>query len=120
MAVIGKIRKRSGLLVIVIGVALAAFVLGDFAAGGGGRPEMNVGSIDGDDISIQDFNLRYDQNVNAQQQQQGNRLSQDEMYRVRENTWNQMVEEIILGKEYESLGLKVTSEELFDQIQGLN
>ncbi len=120
MAVIGKIRKRSGLLVVVIGVALAAFVLGDFATGGGGRPEMNVGSIDGEDISIQDFNLRYEQNVNAQQQQQGNRLTQDEMFRVRENTWNQMVEEMIMGKEYEALGLKVTPEELFDQIQGSN
>ncbi len=120
MAVIGNIRKRSGLLVIVIGVALAAFVLGDFAAGGGGRPEMNVGSVDGEDISIQDFNMRYEQNANAQQQQQGERLTQDEMFRVRENTWNQMVEEIILGKEYESLGLTVTPEELFDQIQGSN
>ncbi|MDD4086351.1 MAG: SurA N-terminal domain-containing protein [Bacteroidales bacterium] len=120
MAVIGKIRKRSGLLVVVIGVALAAFVLGDFATGGGGRPEMNVGSIDGEDISIQDFNLRYEQNVNAQQQQQGNRLTQDEMFRVRENTWNQMVEEMIMGKEYETLGLTVTPEELFDQIQGSN
>ena len=120
MAVIGNIRKRSGLLVIVIGVALAAFVLGDFAAGGGGRPEMNVGSVDGEDISIQDFNMRYEQNANAQQQQQGERLTQDEMFRVRENTWNQMLEEIILGKEYESLGLTVTPEELFDQIQGSN
>jgi peptidyl-prolyl cis-trans isomerase D len=120
MAVIGKIRKRSGLLVVVIGVALAAFVLGDFAAGGGGRPEMNVGSVDGDDISIQDFNMRYEQNANAQQQQQGNRLSQDEMFRVRENTWNQMIEEIIMGEEYEALGLTVTPEELFDQIQGSN
>ena len=30
MAVIGRIRKHSGLLIIIIGVALAAFVLGDF------------------------------------------------------------------------------------------
>ena len=35
MAVIGKIRKHSVLLIVVIGVALAAFVLGDFATGTG-------------------------------------------------------------------------------------
>ena len=29
MAVIGKIRQRSGLLVVVIGIALAAFILGE-------------------------------------------------------------------------------------------
>jgi len=33
MALIGKIRQRSALLVVVIGVALAAFILGDFAKG---------------------------------------------------------------------------------------
>lgn len=121
MAVIGKIRKRSGLLVVVIGVALAAFVLGDFATGGGGRPEMNVGTVDGEDINIQDFNRKYDQNVEAtRQQSQNERMSQDELFRLRDNTWNQMLEEIIMSKEYEKLGLTVTSEELFDQIQGSN
>ncbi|MEZ5197093.1 MAG: hypothetical protein R2764_12000 [Bacteroidales bacterium] len=30
MAIIGTIRKQSGLLIIIVGVALAAFVLGDF------------------------------------------------------------------------------------------
>ncbi|MBU2558801.1 MAG: peptidylprolyl isomerase [Bacteroidetes bacterium] len=121
MAVIGKIRKRSGLLVVVIGVALAAFVLGDFATGGGGRQTMNVGTVESEDISIQDFNRKFDQNVEAtKQQSQNERLSQDELFRLRDNTWNQMLEEIIMGNEYEELGLKVTPEELFDQIQGFN
>lgn len=121
MAVIGKIRKRSGLLVVVIGVALAAFVLGDFATGNGGRQEMNVGTVDGEDISIQDFNRKYDQNVEAARQQaQNERMSQDELFRLRDNTWNQMLEELIMGNEYEKLGLTVTAEELFDQIQGSN
>lgn len=121
MAVIGKIRKRSGLLVVVIGVALAAFVLGDFATGGGGRPEMNVGTVDGEDINIQDFNRKYDQNVEAtRQQSQNERMTQDELFRLRDNTWNQMLEELIMGNEYEELGLTVTAEELFDQIQGSN
>ncbi|MDY0077862.1 MAG: peptidylprolyl isomerase [Bacteroidales bacterium] len=121
MAVIGKIRKRSGLLVVVIGVALAAFVLGDFASGGGGRQEMNVGKVEGEAISIQDFNRKYDQNVEAtRQQSQNERMSQDELFRLRDNTWNQMLEEIIMGNEYEELGLTVTSQELFDQIQGSN
>lgn len=121
MAVIGKIRKRSGLLVVVIGVALAAFVLGDFATGGGGRQEMNIGTVEGEEISIQDFNRKYDQNVEASRQQsQNERMSQDELFRLRDNTWNQMLEEIIMSNEYKELGLTVTSQELFDQIQGSN
>lgn len=119
MAVIGKIRKRSGLLVVVIGVALAAFVLGDFARSDRGRQTMNIGTVEGEDISIQDFNRKYDQNVEGtRQQSQNDKLSQDELFRLRETTWNQMLEEVILGNEYKELGLRVTPEELFDQIQG--
>ena len=58
MAVIGSIRKKSTLLVIVIGVALAAFVLGDFSAGGGASREVNVGVVEGEEITIMDFNRR--------------------------------------------------------------
>lgn len=121
MAVIGKIRKHSGLLVIVIGVALAAFILGDFAKGGGGRQTMNIGVIDGEEINISDFNARFDQNVDAtKRQQQNDRLSQEDLYRLRDNTWNQLVEEQLMAKEFDELGIVVTSDELFDQIQGPN
>lgn len=53
MAVIGSIRKRSSLLVIIIGVALAAFVLGDFARGGRmGNQEVNIGIVEGEEIDL--------------------------------------------------------------------
>lgn len=118
MAVIGKIRKRSGLLIVVIGVALAAFVLGDFAQGNR-RQTINVGSINGENISINDFNRKFEDNVEAtRQQRQTERLPQDELFRLRESTWTQMVQQMIMDKEYKKLGLVVSSEELFDQVQG--
>lgn len=120
MAVIGKIRKRSGLLIVVIGVALAAFVLGDFAQGNR-RQTINVGSINGENISIQDFNRKFDENVEAtRQQRQTERLPQDELFRIRESTWTQMVQQMIMDEEYKRLGLAVSAEELFDQVQGPN
>jgi peptidyl-prolyl cis-trans isomerase D len=122
MAVIGKIRKHSLLLIVVIGVALAAFVLGDlFQGGGGGRPVVNVATIGGDDISIIEFNRKFEQNADAtRQQMQNERLSQDDLFRIREQTWNQILQEVIMGKELDKLGLTVTTEELFDQVQGPN
>ncbi|MBU1010345.1 MAG: SurA N-terminal domain-containing protein [Bacteroidetes bacterium] len=117
MAVIGKIRKHSALLVIVIGVALAAFVLGDFTKKS--RPSNYVGKIAGEDITITDFNRKYEENVEASKRQaQSDRIPQEELYRIRENTWNQLVQEVVMGKEYDKLGIVVTPEELFDQIQG--
>ncbi len=120
MALIGKIRQRSALLVVVIGVALAAFILGDFAKRSN-RQQVNVGTINGENISIQEFNKKYDENVKAtQQQQNSDRLSQEDMYRLRESTWSQMIQGMIMQKEYDELGLSVTSEELFEEIQGPN
>ncbi len=119
MAVIGKIRKHSVLLIVVIGVALAAFVLGDLFQGGGSRPVVNIATIGGDDIGIAEFNRRFEENAEAmRQQRQNERLSQEELFMARENTWNQILQEVILGKEYKRLGLTVTPEELFDRIQG--
>ena len=122
MAVIGKIRKQSAFLIIIIGVALAAFVLGDFAkGGGGGSREVNVGVIDGEDVTIMDFNKKVDQNIEATKQQQNKeRLTYEETFRLRNDTWKQMINEVLLNKEYEALGLNVTSEELFEIIQGPN
>ena len=121
MAVIGNIRKHSTFLVIVIGVALAAFVLGDFAKRHRSGREVNVGIIDGEKITIMDFNQKVDLNIeNAKQQQKKARLTTDEIYRVKNDTWKQMVKDALLQKEYDVLGLTVTSDELFDLIQGPN
>ncbi len=120
MAVIGKIRKQSGLLVIVIGVALAAFILGDFTKKSRKNP-VQIGVVDGEEIKIQDFNKLFDENVEgAKRQKQSDKLSQEDLMRTRDNTWNQILEKNLMGKEYEELGMVVTSEELFDQIQGPN
>ncbi len=120
MAAIGSIRKHSTLLVIVIGVALAAFVLGDFAKRRNTR-DVNVGVVDGEEITIMDFNNRYEQYLeNSKQQQRKTRLNEAEQASIRNETWNQMVREILLKEEYDELGIDVTADELFDMVQGPN
>ncbi len=121
MAVIGNIRKHSTFLIIIIGIALAAFVLGDFSKGSGASREINIGNVAGEDITIMDFNQKVDQFVqNTKQQQNKERLTTDEVYRLKEDTWKQMIRDILMEKEYEELGLTVTTEELFDLVQGPN
>ena len=121
MAAIGNIRKHSTFLVIVIGVALAAFVLGDFAKGGGGSRNINIGEVEGEEITIMDFNSLAERNIDAvMQQQQKDRLTSDEIFTTKDQTWNEEVRRIIMDNEYDVLGLTVTSDELFDLIQGPN
>ena len=56
MALIGKIRKNSWLLVVVIGLALAAFVIMDMTGQGGpGGQEMTVVEVEGEKVSWNEF-----------------------------------------------------------------
>ena len=118
MAAIGSIRKHSTFLVIVIGVALAAFVLGDFAKRRQ-RRNVNVGKVNGEQITIMDFNNKVDQNIEAtKQQQQKNNLDQNETFRLRNQTWDQMVREILMNDEFDELGIDVSADELTGLILG--
>ena len=120
MALIGKIRKHSAFLLIVIGIALAAFILGDFTRKRS-RGGNYVGKVNGDQISISDFNSKVDENINMQKLNSGkDNLTAAESFNIKNSTWNQMVMDMLLNKEYEKLGLNITTEELDDQIRGKN
>lgn len=119
MAVIGQIRKHSGLIIVIVGVALAAFVLGDFLQPRNQYQVNYIGEIAGEEILAQDFNSKVEEQIQIRrEQQQSDKLSEQDAYQIRQGVWNSMVEEIIMGQEYKKLGLTVTSEELSDQILG--
>lgn len=122
MALIGDIRKRSGLLVAIIGIALAAFILGDFLSNRSPRRGVNtIGEIDGEPILATVFNQRVDENTEARKANSGNEnLTADEQFQIRQSTWDQLVNETLLLKEVEKLGLTVSKQELDDQVRGKN
>lgn len=122
MAVIGTIRKHSALAVILIGVAITAFIVSDLFSGksGGGRSGMpSLGTIAGEEITFTDYNRRVEDNLEIQRANQNKEnLTAQESFEIRQNTWNQYLNDIIMGKEYEKLGISVTTEELYDLVQG--
>ena len=120
MAIIGKIRKHSGLAVILVGVAIAAFIVGDFSKKRT-RGVNEIGSINGEAIPIMDFNNKVDETLEIQKENsQKDKITDEETYNIRQSIWNTMVKEILMGDEFESLGLTVSPDELFDQVQGKN
>jgi peptidyl-prolyl cis-trans isomerase D len=120
MAVIRKIRNYSGLLIAVIGFALAAFVLGDFFGYGPvGGQRFDLGKVEKNAISYQEFERRASEQLENWKAETGmQNVGQREAFQVRQQVWNQMVREILLGEEMERLGLQVSPEELFDMIHG--
>ena len=117
MAAIGKIRQHYGILVIIIGLALLAFVLGDLMKSTNRRRQTDVAVVNGDKISYQDYANRADQNLQNQKRMYGN-LTNDQTFSIRQQTLDQMIREILMNKEYKALGLAVSQEELTDQFFG--
>jgi len=118
MAIIGSIRKHSGLAVIIVGVAIAAFVIGDFGKKSV-KGSNDIGIVNGESIPYMEFNGKVEKNLEAQKENSGNdKITDQETYQIRQSTWTSAVKELLMGEEYNELGLTVSPEELFDQIQG--
>ena len=121
----GFLRDRAGfIVVVVIGVALAAFLVGDAVRYGGSfihGSANEIGEVAGEKLAYDDFSKRADVNTKNFQQQsgQGNITPQITSY-IQETTWNQMVSEVILKKEIDRLGLVVGTDETHDMVQGSN
>ncbi len=118
MAAIEKIRKRSGLLIAIIGLALLAFVLQDLFQSTGRHREYNVAVIDGEKIPYKDFEDLKDRNIENMKRNAGNNLTSSQTYSVYNSTLEQMIKEHIMTKEYNAIGMNVSAEELYDQFVG--
>ncbi len=120
MAIIGEIRKHYWLLVAIIGVALLLFVLSDFQRKRT-KQSNTIGIIAGEKIAITEFNKRVEENSEIQKTNSGKEnLTAEESYQLRQQTWQQVVNEIVMNKQYDVLGVSVSVEELDDLIRGKN
>ena len=116
MAAIGKIRSWGPVLATVIGLALFAFIAEEMfrsCEATNNERRQQVGEVLGKKISVQDFQSLVDEYQDVLKLSQGrDNLSEDELNQVKDQVWQQFVNETILEQEAEKLGLTVTDEEL--------
>ncbi len=125
MAVLERIRSRMGILVsIIIGLALLAFVLSDFLGSGKSvlsSDRFQIAEISGKKIQYQEFDQIVNQLTEVYKfNTRENTLNEDLINNIREQSWQQLVDEYVLGDEYRALGLAVSAKEVFDMVQGAN
>lgn len=118
MAIIGTIRKRSGLVVFLIGAAIVGFLVMDATNSQfsvlKGRKD-SVAKVDGEKITYAEYNQKYEDNVkNMEAQMRGMAIGDDQRNYLRNQTWNEMVNDIIFKRVYDKLGIGVTPEEMND------
>ncbi len=75
-------------------------------------PTTAVATVNGRDILYQDWVKRYQDAINQQQQQGGRSLSEDETRQIQNQTFDQMVQEVLLAQEYRRRGITVTDQEV--------
>ncbi|MBW1657222.1 peptidylprolyl isomerase [Flavobacterium quisquiliarum] len=110
MAVLAKIRQRSALLIGVIALALFAFIIQDLIGKGTfSQSSKDVGSIDGKDISFEDFRIKVS---NVEKSGQGI-TSTEAANRV----WDQEVSIALLSTQFEKLGLRVGKKHLLEVLK---
>ncbi len=119
MATLQKIRSKGPLLLIVIGLAMLAFILGD--AWKIIRPNQGiqyVGTIDGEDISAMEFQKELENYTEVVKfANQASDLSEDQTTAIRDEVWAIMVRNQILEKAAAQIGLSVTDAEVRDVIE---
>ncbi|WP_231458818.1 MULTISPECIES: SurA N-terminal domain-containing protein [unclassified Pedobacter] len=124
MGLMTFLRNRAGyILVFMIGFAIVAFLVGD--AINVGKPfwaanQKTVGSVDGKDISIDDFGPKVEQSVNQLKQQYGGGSNAQMQSMAVDQVWNAELANVLLTKEYDRLGLTVSEDELLDLLVGQN
>ncbi len=106
MAILAKIRQRGLLIGGVIALALFAFVVEGLFTKNGSSSLKDVGSINGKDISFEDFRLKVS---NVEKSQQGITAIQ-----AANKVWEQEVSLALLTAEFDRLGLRVGESHLLD------
>ncbi len=117
MALIGRIRERAVLMVVVIALALLAFLLMDVLNSGGsafGTDPTAIGTIDGETISAVEYDRQVRQALDNEQRNSPGSLTDRRRLQIRESVWNNYTQNILAKKEYKKLGLAVTEDERVD------
>ena len=116
MAALGKIRSKGGILVAAIGLALFAFLAEEaFRSCNGIKSEtrQQIGEILGEKISVQDYQKLIDEYQSAIKfTMQRDNLTEDELNQVKDQVWQQLVNNRVLEADAKKVGLTVTEQEL--------
>lgn len=115
MAIIGKIRQRSGLVIGFIAVSLLLFVVSDALNSGGsmfGNREFVVGEMGGKKIKYEEFDAKLKMAVENTRKQFGGDLSPEIMEMIQTQIWEGFVRDNVLDKHFKNLHIEISPEEL--------
>ena len=125
MSAIQFLREKAGVFVaVVIGISFPFFVVSDFFGGEEDRDYRQkyyqIGEISGEYISYQEFEERVQGMIEIYKLSGSTSIDEATSESIREQVWQQMVRERIQDKQYNKLGIGVSTEETEEMVLGNN
>lgn len=124
MASLQKIRNHGALLIAIVGLAMLAFILGDFLNSGSSffnRSRENVGVIEGQKIHYTEYEAAKDQLTEVYKIESGRSDFDEDMHsQIRNQVWNMLMMDYTLRAQAEKIGMDITTDELSELCIGEN
>ncbi|MCR5533309.1 MAG: SurA N-terminal domain-containing protein [Paludibacteraceae bacterium] len=124
MASLQKIRNHGALLIAIVGLAMLAFILGDFLNSGSSffnRSRENVGVIEGQKIHYTEYEAAKDQLTEVYKIETGRSdFDEDMNAQIRNQVWNMLMMDYTLRAQADKIGMDITKDELSELCIGEN
>jgi peptidyl-prolyl cis-trans isomerase D len=116
---ISKMREYTKIFVIIVALAfigLLVFEWGMDYSGSSNRSTI-IGSVNGEELSYQEWQQLYSQLINAEKQRSQGELDEERLLAVRGQVWDQFVQRILFSEEMDRLDIAVSDSEIVYQIR---
>jgi len=126
MAILQSLREKAGPLVAgIIGLSLLLFVVSDFFGNNNAQRRKadkyyQLAEIDGETVTYQDYEARLQDLVEVYKMSGSSEVNEEMMQSLREQVWQQILSEKLMGKTYKQTGLGVSPDEVEMLVFGEN
>lgn len=124
MTTLQRIRNHGVILLVVVGIAMLAFILGDFLNSGSSffnKNRENVGVIAGHKVHYTEYETAKDQLTEVYKIESGsNDINEDLSIQIRNQVWQMLLMDYTLREQTDKIGMVVTAEELSELCIGAN
>ena len=123
MATLQSIRNHGTILLVVVGVAMLAFILGDFLNSGSSffnKNRENVAEIAGHQVHYTEYEAAKEQLTEVYKFEYGTSdINEDLTLQIRNQVWQTMLMDYTMREQAEKIGMDVTEDELSDLLNQL-
>lgn len=120
MAMMARMRSLAPAFIITVGALFVLFMVisdSNVLEALGGKTNY-VGSINGVEVSYQEFQGAVERQRETQKQQTGNDIPEEQFDQFRDQVWESLITEKLIEQEVQRLGITVSDQEVKDIILG--